>query len=320
MPTERTVRRIVLLGPQRHSPTLKDAVAELGVRGRVAAVTAGWEEREDEDRELSEHLGGRVLNLRVHRRLEDVLTEDPELRRAMQERYDTLRKLQELYRLRLQHALDAARELLRREDEAPVLEAMRADAVEDVRRIDAQHAAHVDEVQHEYRERCRPDERAGVARERENIRGELAGCEALCIAGGHVAVLLNRMRTFAVIASSRSLPIFAWSAGAMAIAERVVLFHDDPPQGFGNAEVHQRGFGVAQGIVPLPHASRRLSLNDPARVALFARRFGPALCVALDQGARVDWDGAQWIGQPGTRRLALEGTLVEVTPSAEVGA
>ena len=65
-------RRVILLGPQRLHPTLIHAVDSLGVRGRIAAVTAGWEEREGEDHELSAHLGGRSFNLRIWERGEDV--------------------------------------------------------------------------------------------------------------------------------------------------------------------------------------------------------------------------------------------------------
>jgi hypothetical protein len=306
MPTE---RKIVLLGPQRHSPILDRAVADLGLRGRLAAVTAGWEEREDEDQELSQHLGGRVHNLRVYQRLEQVLQKDPELRRGMQERYDALRKLQELYRLRLQHAIDAARELFRRESGDPLVERMQADAIQDVRRIDAQHLEHVEEVQADYRESYRPDERAGVARERERIREELGGCEGLLIAGGHVAVLLNRIRTFGVLESSGGMPVLAWSAGAMVLCERVVLFHDNPPQGFGNAEVHQAGLGVVSGLVALPHASQRLWLHDPLRVELLARRLAPAACVALDARNRIDRLDGRWITHPGTSWLGRDGRL-----------
>ena len=49
--------RIVLLGPQRR-PTLEGvarslALAGPGVSGPVATVTAGWQEREPDDGELS---------------------------------------------------------------------------------------------------------------------------------------------------------------------------------------------------------------------------------------------------------------------------
>jgi RNA polymerase sigma-70 factor (ECF subfamily) len=54
---------------------VNQAVAALGVRGDVAAVTAGWEEREEEDGELRDHLERNVLNLEIYRRAEDVFQE-----------------------------------------------------------------------------------------------------------------------------------------------------------------------------------------------------------------------------------------------------
>src|SRR5437867_2780619 len=103
---------VVLLGPQRLTPTLSQAVAlvarrdtRLASRAPIAAVTAGWEEREAEDQELSLHLGGRIVNLRVYERSEDAFRRDPGLFAAVRARQDRLRRLQELYRLRLVHAM-----------------------------------------------------------------------------------------------------------------------------------------------------------------------------------------------------------------------
>ena len=79
-------------------------------------------------------------------------------------------------------------------------------------------------------------------------------------------------------AAAARTPVAAWSAGAMAIAERVVLFHDHPPQGAGNAEVFEAGLGLVRGAVFLPHAATRLALDDVGRVALLARRLPPAAC------------------------------------------
>jgi hypothetical protein len=73
---------LTLLGPQRFTPTLGEAVARAGVTGRLASVTAGWQEREAEDLELHEHLGERTENLMLYARSEDVLARDPELERA----------------------------------------------------------------------------------------------------------------------------------------------------------------------------------------------------------------------------------------------
>ena len=45
-------RTVILLGPQRLTPTLVNAVRGAGVEGDVAVVTAGWQEREEEVDEL----------------------------------------------------------------------------------------------------------------------------------------------------------------------------------------------------------------------------------------------------------------------------
>jgi hypothetical protein len=85
----------------------------------------------------------------------------------------------------------------------------------------------------------------------------------------------------------------------MTLAERVVLFHDHPPQGAGHAEVLDVGFGVLDAglagapLLPLPHAARRLRLGDRQRVGLFARRFAPLVPVTLDPGARLVLGGGR---------------------------
>lgn len=308
---------VVLLGPQRLAPTIAYAIQEAGVEGTIAAVTAGWEEREGEDAELAEHLGGRVVNLRVWERAEDVYRRDPELFEATRGRHDQLRRLQGIYRKRLTHALESARELLAEPGEDdPLLDAERESAIELVRTLDEHHLERARAIHAEFEERWRPAEREHVARHRAEIERQIADCAALCIAGGHVAILANRLRLFDVLGGIRadgSKFIFAWSAGAMALSERIVLFHDSPPQGPGNAEVLEHGLGVCRSIVPLPHASRRLRLEDELRVSLFARRFQPAVCVALDEHARVHCEAGRWRANNfETRRLSTSGQVVEI--------
>lgn len=303
----------VLLGPQRLLPVLADAVETVGVRGRVAAVTAGWQEREAEMDELSEHLGSGVVNLRLYRRAEEVFSEDRDLFTAYRERQDRLRRLQEIYRLRLGYAMDAARRLLRRSGDRDLLDPARESAVAAVRALDAEHLDRLAAVHSAFRERWRPDERPAVARHREEIGEILAGCTALAVAGGHVAVLLNRLRLFGVGGLLGDRPLFAWSGGAMVVSERVVLFHDSPPQGRGNAEVLASGLGIARGVLPLPHARRRLRLEDRPRVELLARRFADSICVAMDEGARLEGDGrGSWTPSGGALQLRPDGSVVEV--------
>jgi hypothetical protein len=187
------------------------------------------------------------------------------------------------------------------------------DALIAVRALDAHHLQRSAALDDQIRERIRAKPRASVQRHREQVARLLEGAGALLIAGGHVGVLLNRLRLFRVLEQSGELPIVAWSGGAMVLTERIVLFHDRPPQGAGDAEVYAPGLGLLRGVVPLPHASARLDLHDPRRVAQFARRFGPAACVALDAGTRLDRRRGedQWRVGPTTRVLCPDGQLVE---------
>lgn len=309
-----STRTLILLGPQRLRQTLAQAVRGSGVEGDVAVVTAGWQEREEEVDELREHLGGRVTNLQLYARAEAVFEADPELARALRQRQDRLRRMQEVYRLRLSYALDAARALLTRRGDAELLGPERDEAIAAVRELDRAHLQRVTDVHREIDEQWRPFEREAVARHREELAGLLAGCAAFAIAGGHVAVLLNRLRLFGVAELAAGKPVFAWSGGAMVAGERLVLFHDDPPQGAGNAEVLEAGLGLYRGLLPLPHARRRLRLDDPLRVGLMARRFAGDECVALDDGAILRRDGGRWApwGGDGSRRLLPDGTVAEL--------
>jgi hypothetical protein len=139
----------------------------------------------------------------------------------------------------------------------------------------------------------------------------LARCSILAIAGGHVGALLHRLRLFDVVGLHGARPVIAWSAGAMVCSERIVLFHDSPPQGAGDAEVYERGLGLVPGVVALPHARARLMLDDRARVSLFARRFAPARPFALDPKTRLDWFEGNLRAHPGTHVLGADGSVGE---------
>lgn len=317
------LRTVVLLGPQRFEPSLRQMVDELGVEGRIAAVTAGWQEREEDDAELSDHLGGRVVNLRLYGRGEEVFAAEGELFARLRRRQDHLRSLRSLYRLRLDPQLAAVRQLMERRGEPSLVEPEREDAIALLRALDSHHLARVAD---EHRLHAAPWPAPPGAAERfdelERHRAEvaelLAGCSALAVAGGHVAVLLDRLRLFRVVEQAAGLPIFAWSAGAMALGERVVLFHDSPPQGAGNAEVLDAGLGVLSAelagrpLLPLPHARRRLRLGDRTRVAVLTRRVAPLVPVTLDAGARLVLGGGRVRAARGSHRLRAGGGLAAV--------
>jgi hypothetical protein len=313
MPPPSSPPDLILLGPQRLRPTLSEALATLGTDGSVAAITAGWQDRESEDDELHEHLGGRTVNLQLYRRAEELFADDPRLFELHRQRQDGLRELQEIYRRRLRHALAAARELLADPAESPLLSQARRDAVAAVRRLDAEHLEAVRRLHRQFRRAARPDRRAGLRRQRGELSRLISGCQALAIAGGHVAVLLNRLRLFDVLYLATGRPILAWSAGAMALAERVVVFHDSPPQGAGDAELVEAGLGRLRGLQPFPHARRRLRLGDPLRVGLLARRLAPAVCIALDEGDFLIHHEDGWTADAPARRLTETGAVATVT-------
>lgn len=304
-------RVIVLLGPQRLEPTAPEAVAPfVGPGDAVSAITAGWEERESELVELREHLGRTVESLDLHRRAQQVMEDDPELGEALKRRRRNLRALRSIYRLRLRHLVPAAEELLRRTGPDDLMVPEREDALQGLRALDAHHLERIDEIHDAFLEEWRPSEREAVARQREELAAILQRTAVLCIAGGHVRILHTRLWLFDIVdLLPEGMPIVAWSAGAMVLAERIVLFHDSPPQGQGHPEVLGPGFGLCPGIVPLPHASRRLDLDDEVRVQLLSRRFPDSICVALDGGSSLRWDGSRWSGPESTRKLTLTGGL-----------
>ena len=303
----------ILLGPQRR-PTVGAVVRSLGLEGPFATVTAGWQEREADDGELGALLGGRDANLGLYRRWLDVQDRDPEYAAAERRLAGTLAELQDIYLLRLDYALRAVYALQRRSPgdglAAGSAGQAAAEAVAAVRELDAAHLHRVNEVRGEFFGRWQPHGRPAIAGHRAAVAAALADSAALIMAGGHVGVLADVLHLFNVAAVLRSQapgwPVIAWSAGAMALADRIVLFGDRSPQGPGHPEVYGSGLSVLRDGVLLPHARARLLLHDTARMAVFARRFAPARCILLDNGTRLD-QGRDGTWPPATRVLAEDG-------------
>lgn len=305
-------RPIALLGPQHERQTLRNALQELGAGGPYVLVAAGWQEREAETGALEEHLGEPVSNLSLWPASERVFEADRDLRAKMFERFDRMRELSRIYRLRLAAELSALRTLLGDVDPAepgdlvgPALEP----AFEALERLDAHHVERITALTDAtFEELCA---RPSVQEHRAYVAEEVGRAGTLLVAGGHVGILYNRMRLFGVPEFlPETTPVAGWSAGAMVLTDRILLFHDAPPQGAGDAEMYGPGFGLAPGVVCLPHASSRLALDDAARVSLLARRLGAHVrAVALDDGERVraNRESAGWIFDGATRLLGGDG-------------
>ncbi len=305
---------ILLLGPQKPVPNLRPMLDALDVGGPIGVVSAGWQEREGELDELGEHIRRPVVDLALYARAEEVFARDRALFDDHRERQDRLKLLQRYHRIRLAHARAAARELFAADEPDRLMQTERRLAINALRHLDRQHLGQIRCIHADYRRRWPLEHHPELRRHRSAMAESLSRCAAVLIAGGHVAVLISRLRLFDFQTLAADRPVVAWSGGAMALAERIVLFHDHPPHGAGDAEVFDLGLGLVPRMVLLPHAQARLSLDDPERVSLFARRFAPAVCAGLENGSGLRWNREQLESATGVSRLCPSGEVAELRP------
>lgn len=303
----------ILLGPQRFTVTVTAAVRSLEVDGPIAMINAGWQEREEDDGELAGLLDGRGRNLRLYHRLVDVMTKDTAFATgalAFRERQEELRAF---YGLRLQAAVDTVGTVLHRSSPHGLRSAAFESAVEAVSAVDRWYEAQLKELYREMGLQVSVWESPVIGWHRGEISAMLDGCSAVVIAGGHVGVLLEAFRLFS-LELPEELPVVAWSAGAMALTERVVLFHDFAHHQVTAAEYHDRGLARLPGIIALPHARRRLRLDDPERLALLARRFATKQLVLLDDGTILRFPTGTAPAPAGARVITEDGRVETVAP------
>lgn len=256
---------------------------ELGVRGSVALISAGWRHDELRDEPVRETIHVDVQNVGLYAAFRVIEREASDLAGLYAQKQSALRRVKERYRAAIVPALAACRELYARTQDVGC--PWFRQAIANFQKIDEIFLTESDRLHQRFDAEVQPRHHPLVGAEIDRIRGIVDSTDAVLIAGGHVGVLRNRLAFFGlgdVLANRR---IVAWSAGAMAIADRVVLFHDHTTWGVGLAEVLDRGLGLVPGVVFLPHAHERLALEEKENVLIFARRFAPARCVGLQAGA-----------------------------------
>lgn len=278
---------ITVLGPQRQTGTARAAVADLIPPGPVATINAGWREREDETAELDDVLGGRMRNLQLWRRWRQLQDDDPDYAAAERGLLRALAEQQLLYQLRLRHAVDALVAMDLHSELPAVQGPAQHDALACLRALDRWQLDRVAALRAAFFARVGIGERPSVARHRAEIASLVSDSAGFVVTGGHVGALLQCLHVFD-LSSLFAPPLVVWSAGAMALAERVILFNDDTVSGEQPAEVYAEGLGVIRGHVAFPHPTRRLHLQDRPRMARMAARFAPRRCLLLEAGARVD--------------------------------
>lgn len=280
----------IMLGPQSPRANLKNAIDSLSFNGPIVTITAGWRDSEAETDELQAEIGIPIEDLNLYHQAEKIFALEPELRALQRERQGKLLELQRLYRIRLTPTMAAARKLLREKGEPDLLRLEQRAAISQVRALDRHHVRRISAIHQDFDTRRAALLIPGAATLRQAIKRKVADSALVLIAGGHVAVLINRIRLFRLADVLAQKPIIAWSAGAMVLGERIVLFHDDAPQGKRDAEVLDTGLGIVKNIIPLPHAKSRLDWSSRTRMALFSRRFAPAICCTLDNGSMIQME------------------------------
>lgn len=278
---------LLLVGPQGLKPDLGAALREAGVKGPVALITAGWQEREVDDAALIADLGVPAVNLRLHARSEELFAADEELATAHAARQMKLKRMHDVYRIRLDHAFSATKAISVRQLDAKMLDEERQVSVKLLRELDRDHLERSLGIHVEYEAKWRPFARPEVERHRRELARLIEPTTAMVVAGGHVASLLYRLKLFDVLSLAGPRRWVAAAAGAMVLTERIYLFHDFAPHGTGVAEVLDAGLGLVRDLVVLPDPRRRLRIEDRDGIGRFVHRVAPATCSAMDKGARI---------------------------------
>lgn len=305
----------VLLGPQRPVVNLRDAVDAAGIgEGPIAVISAGWQEAEGDIADVRDAVGLPLEDLGLYQRAEALLANEAAMAEAYRVRQNRLIEQQRLYRLRLKPLAQAARAVWRSEGEPDLLRAEKRHAIAQLRALDRHHLQRTELVHREFDTRYSGDTNARLAKHIAEIGEILTHCRAVLVTGGNVTVLLNRMRLFDIGRLIAALPVIGWSAGAMVLAERIVLFHDKTPQGRREPEVLGAGLGLVGGCVVLPDAERRLRRGDRPRTATFSRRFAPDTCYTLDSGSMLHLDSGIVVTARSVRRLKNDGRFSPVQP------
>ena len=262
-------------------------MAGLIPNGPAATINAGWREREADTDELDAVLGGRMVNLQLYRRWQQLSEDDPGYADAERRLSIQLEELRAAYQLRLRHHKAAVRAVAQRVADPSIRAEAVADAVATVRALDAWHLDGSTELRAGFYAEVRLDERASIGAHRDQIARLVDASAGMVITGGHVGVLLQLLHVFGLPDLIKP-PVITWSAGAMALSPRVVLFADHAPSSHHDAEFYAVGLGLYQHGVPFPHARHRLRLADPDRRQLLAARLAPYPGLLLDEGVRLN--------------------------------
>lgn len=303
----------LLLGPQRPVVNLGSAMAAAGIGGgRIAVISSAWQEAEGDIDDIRALVDNELFDLNLYRRAEALFAADKPLHEAYRNRQDQLIEQQNMYRLRLRQLTIAAREILRADGEAAAIAEERRHAISQLRALDRHHLRQINKIYERYGEVFDTDRSGLLAEHVAAISQDLDGSDTVLITGGNVVVLMNRLQLFGLGQRLSRKNIVGWSAGAMVLCERIILFHDRMPQGRRDPEVLCNGLGIVPGTVLLPDAKNRLRTREAVRSSLFSRRFAPATCLTLDNESMLLMQDGKVRDSASVRHIARDGKFARV--------
>lgn len=303
----------LLLGPQRPTVNLDSALARSGVgEGPIAVISAAWQEAEGDIDDVRHLVNNPLTDLGIYQKANELFDVDKPLHDAYRLRQESLKEQQRLYRMRLRQLTIAARATLRAEGETTVVAAERRHAISQLRALDRHHLRQVGKIHSRFESVVSVDSNTRLADVAAALEAQLSQFETVLITGGNVIVLMNRLRLLGLHSLLREKNVIAWSAGAMVLCDRIVLFHDKLPQGRRDAEILCQGLGLLSRLVLLPNPSDRLRSRDLLRVSLFDRRFSPAICTTLDSGSFMLFEGETLRDCEAAKRMTRNGRFKRV--------
>lgn len=148
------------------------------------------------------------------------------------------------------------------------------------------------EIEGYFRDRSRVDEHPVYIAMRDEFRNRILSANSIFLFGGHMPVLLNRLKFFDLRdafreALCRGTNFYTVSAGSMALADKVIVYDD-----FGHAaegghgrefEFFDKGLGLVTKVAIFPHCMDRIQTDDPDNLSYLANRFSSGVCVGLNE-------------------------------------
>jgi hypothetical protein len=301
-----------LLGEQREQPRLQAALDRWGIRGPVGLVAAGWEEDEFDDAWVQAAISAPLFNSKLYEFADQLFAEDPEVLTLLRQRQDKLRELREVNQLQTDHLGAVARELLRQSDPGDAFAEPLALTFKQLREVDSQYMRSVNLLIRDFDRKIAPGTRPSIFSYRRRVLDRLRGCRALLIAGGHIGVLLNRLKLSRLL-DHLDVPVIAWSGGAMALGDQVCFYHHFIPHADGQVELSRYGMRWFSGLQLFPRARDRLDWSDRVELALLSRRI-KGRCLLLDRDSELEWSSSRLTRASGVRALTSEGLIEEWQP------